>query len=1756
MPDQLPSSILNPTLSDDSLFALNIDTKRRFEAMNETFQQPISMPDYSIPQSSLTDNSLTKGTIGEALFNPDPKIARDAQNAIQSRMDGLATKSNIGVPEFFHWDKSMDKYLNKTYGYNPYISMADNEDFYYENQYLTKSVVGKLLANTGKGLTRFTTGVGLKLVQTLGQTAGLLWNGVQEIIEASGGPQNNAMADVADNGLARWAMHAEEYLKNTNTLTVFKPSDWEDKGFFEKLRSGAFWSDEIADGAAFMGEMVLSTYLLGGLGKLGGLSKLGATSINTASKLGKGGKALDWGIKALTGANDISGIGRWAFLTASESAMESAEGYKNHKEKLQIERSLGKNNYTDDQIVKLAGDVASSQFKDNMLILGLSSSFENRFIFEPLFGKAGRAVAGKSWRSRIGISSSTKSVDDLARAEMKKYNYKTLLGKLSDWKNPNSRLNFYGKRFGKATLAEGYWEENAQLATERLSVNEAYNTGDFLERKYELARKTLGQAASTLPKWTGVPGSEVTDKVADTAIGLGSVIGVLGTGIIAKAAGGDRNILVEDKDKPGEFKKQKNGWFEGERRKIDRTAQEAINIYEKGRREFLSFNDIYEKTADQLDQDGNVVKKGEVIKDEFGNPVIDIEKAKGVLDGIYNMSDKFDVLDKVEDPLQKKHLQDRAIGTFVLAAKSVGLFEKSLEAFSNLDKIDAKQLEELGFDPNTIVDHKWMQESLKETGEVYDKTYKTSQVPKKGQTERDEDTRKHTLFVSRVTANSAKRIAKEYEKAYREVLADTVDIDNLEEYNMDIQQVNLTLLQKQKLEQFKKTRDLKDDFFAEHIKAQEEKIDNKLAELTTSLAKWDSLNMDQFGEGRLGISPLGIRYSKERYAHLKSTERVKLDNIDASFTPIHPNWKVPVDLFRDKVAEEQERLAAIDDEIDSVPRAKEIRTSISELDLQLLQDHKDVLKQGELLNTLAQYEYLAEQLSHPENGIANMIAYQKYIDTIKERDIKEDEKEKKEIETKIKNYSIVPVTEDDVTTFDVLDKDNKIIGNFETEDEAKAKIEELTKDIPEKKPTKVPEEDKKLTYEELRELVLEILKAKMRQFGMPEKEDEEVLKLVPGLITDEASRKDLSDEELAALTAYVEAYNERLAKQILAPEETLDTKFEEIRKKLDSLAEKFINQGKTQGEAEDLALNSITEEERQVLRDSYNKSVEEEKAKKTGEPENISQPIELTINPTPKEEKKEEPPVPPPSGVPGKSTGDLYDEVKHAYDIWEKALLNESSFKEEADKENLVNANNEINRRIDNAKNTGKITFVTSNPIELNPGNSLITVGDDVKLLRHNFLNKLHSGQIDKNKIKLSLQISEDGNLYGKITDNNGKIIYFDKNANRVKEGMFLSIYIDTDLYSGEHLPKRRSEVVKFKVKTEEGEKDQEFSPLSSNPVILNEVFLKDGKPRTDILDILKARAKKENVLASIDFITQGLLVREGSTNKYDEFPGVLPTRTIEELQKNGELVEPIGSIKIADDQVAGIFQKKQRINFSLWRNVNDHEQGSEIVEFRPVPLGEVQTSDGKNLMESLQIDVNGTKMSIFEAGVQGILPSSPRVIYTLKNLLRPDKFIVLNLGNTVMIINAVKFTKFLKTGNITLEELKKLTTLDDIKNSELNIFKSDYDKNSSEEMVDGILIDNKYMDFINKNVRTSVLSVKKEPNSMGVARINKRLVVTLDKNITDMLKEENQVDITGKTTVIPVDDIAAPLDIEKVFEESKDINPDDISKGITKNNC
>jgi hypothetical protein len=825
MPDQLPSAILDSTNSFDSSFALDLDTKQRFDNILSGQQKPIDypLPDFQkemypngLPQDDLLNPTKMSGSIGQALFSTDPRIADYAVSKMRDGQSRLPVNQGVGVPDRFEYAKVMDKYLKGDFGYNPYESIEQNEDFNYRYDYLNQGLAERIFKNVGVGLSRFVGSVVLKLGQTVGYMGSLVGNGVEEIFNAK---DNHFMSDVADNSLSRWFEGLEEDMKTSNLLSVFKPAGWEDKGFFSKLGNGAFWTDEVADGAAFMGEMVASMYLLGGLGKIGALGRLGATEINMASRLGKFGKVLDAIVKTGTGAEDLSGVGRWAFATTSESAFEASNLYKTRKEELRANRNLGKNSYTDEEINLIAGDSAAASFKANMLILSVSNAFENKFIFNPLFKKLG--VRGPNPRGGlINVSRSVENLDDVARASRRNYNYSTWLGKRLDWKNSNSRLRFYGSRGLSATIAEGFWEENAQLAVERLAGADQLTLTSFAQK---LKDQTLGAI-------------EGTDPEASTNIGLGGLIGIGGTSIIAKVAGGEKR-------------------FQGERRKVEVDTQKAISIYEKYRKNFLSFQDIY--VTDPA--------TGKPVMDSNGNLQIDETKAAGVLDGLNKFTSKQAAADKVSDPLLRKYLQDNAMIDYVVAAKNAGIFDRAVNRFQNLESLDGAQIENLGFDPVTTTDAAYLKDSIKEMGKIYDSVYSMPKV--KGASEQDEILRKNQLFVAASSLYSTNKLLNEYQSVMMDRDFPSVFAPDAEANSSEVQEYNSLIYQEMGLNQFADMAAENSNFYDDYVAAERSRITKRKQEVTNSIL------LKQQAEDPLGVLPGGPKIVQDQrgfyYAPMK-----------------------------------------------------------------------------------------------------------------------------------------------------------------------------------------------------------------------------------------------------------------------------------------------------------------------------------------------------------------------------------------------------------------------------------------------------------------------------------------------------------------------------------------------------------------------------------------------------------------------------------------------------------------------------------------------------------------------------------------------------------------------------------------------------------------------------------------------------------------------------------------------------------------------
>lgn len=949
MPDQLPSAILDGTNSFDSIFALDIDTKQRFDNILNNQQKPIDypIPDYNkdftpqgLPQDDLLNPSKMKGTLGEAMFSPDIRVSQYATDKIRQSQAQNLTKRGIGVPDRYAYSKEMNKFLSGDYGYNPYQSIEDNEDFNYRYDYLSQGVFERVFKNIGVGTGRFLGSVLMKLGQTAGYMGSMVGNGIEEIFNSK---ENNFMSDVADNSLSRWFEGLEEDMKNSNTLSVFKPKGWEDKGFFNKLGNGAFWTDEVADGAAFMGEMVASMYLLGGLGKIGALGRLGSTEINLAKSLGKlgslgkySGKGLDFALKLGTGADNLSGIGRWAFATTSESAFEAAGLYKQRKEELKADRMSGRNSYTDDEIEAIAGDSAAGSFKANMLVLSASNAFENKFIFNPLFKKFGVKAANPKSRL-ININEGTSNLDELAQASRRQYNYKTWLGKKLDWKNSNSRLWFYGGRGLSAVAAEGFWEENAQLAIERLSSADNLSFRTFAEK---LKDQTLGALTGDDPE-------------AATNIGLGAVIGIGGTGIVSKVAGGD-NKRYKINPKTGEFVLDKNGNKEiesvpllqrGERRKIENDTAAAVALYEEQRRKFLNFQDIYVRD-----------ENGKPVLDADGNMEIDDLKAAAVFDGMNAFASKQEAASKVYDPLFRKYLQDNAMMDFVTAAKSAGIFDRSSKRLSSLGNLTQTELENLGFDPNTTVDTVYLRDSLQEFGKIYEdvQSAPSARLGKQDKPE-DELNRKNALYKAKATVYSATKLMNEYQSVMMDRNFPSVFDPSAEGSTSEIQAYNSLVFQKESLQQWGELAKENGSFYDGFIRQEQRRIDAEMRRLEEQID-----DMMESSDLNVVASSRGFLTSVEKYSDLKPTGEENYTSVNAGKLKTKSKIRFEIDAAAKKGATEADMFMDLENQAQA--------------------------KHAQMMVSRNKHQYLASKFGNLQDGIANFKDYMKFHDNIQKKD--------------------------------------------------------------------------------------------------------------------------------------------------------------------------------------------------------------------------------------------------------------------------------------------------------------------------------------------------------------------------------------------------------------------------------------------------------------------------------------------------------------------------------------------------------------------------------------------------------------------------------------------------------------------------------------------------------------------------------------------------------------------------------------------------
>lgn len=657
---------LQTGFSDTDLFQLKLENMNNFDKIIN--QQPyltgkfdFYQPDPSTPdriddtQKIIDDINANRTNFSDYLTHPDKRI-RDVANGMVFKKIGNDPfyKKNVGGTQTAPYEESMDKYLDKDFGYR---TDRDNEDYYYRNSYLNN---GWFMRNIVKNPARFVGRVVVPAVLKMGEGLGY----VGSMLTSVG--SDNYWADVADNGMSNWLEGLEQKYKD-QVIPVYKQAGFDDKGFFNKLLDWSFWNDSVADGVAFMASAAIPAM---GLAKLGTLGTFGESIFgNTMSKIGLGSMAE---------------VTAWTFNTAMEASQEGSQVFKEMKRRLELERAQGLNSLTDQDIKERAGTLAGNTVAGNFAILGISNAFENTLFFKPFKHIETRAAV----QLTEDLTAKSAALEGLTKA--------------NPFASGLSRTSFYGARAFTGLVAEGLWEENAQLALQRMNQGDTHGRNFF---------EQLGK--QTIDAFTG------KDKEASESIGIGALIGMGASTVLSKAS--------------------------NERRKIIENTQKLIDAANEARHNLFSVNDIYEKG-----DDGNIVF-------DDNTPRVDPKKMAVKQKELENIYGKFSLtnLDEYYKSHQIQYQAKSALADYVRSMSNLGI-----EGISQkMREISPKTAPMFGMNPTDIKNQTGDFASLAESFEHISKdvdALPAGRIPLNNEDRKNYDKhevmRKSTIYDKRVSS--------------------------------------------------------------------------------------------------------------------------------------------------------------------------------------------------------------------------------------------------------------------------------------------------------------------------------------------------------------------------------------------------------------------------------------------------------------------------------------------------------------------------------------------------------------------------------------------------------------------------------------------------------------------------------------------------------------------------------------------------------------------------------------------------------------------------------------------------------------------------------------------------------------------------------------------------------------------------------------------------------------------------------------------
>jgi len=472
-------------INQDTLFNVKMDTKERMRALYEGFNVPNYQPPPPFIPKSINTDTLVKGnvavpTVSEALESKDPNVVDAALNHIRQKAAANPMSRGVGFDTMVKYQEGQNKFTedhwwkedNQTmYGFNPYKSVAENEDFLHKQIWDNYSIGGKAWRGVGtfagRTLSKLVTG----LVGMVGDLGSMTWNGLQEVgdlMNINDGTKNNFWNDVSNNWLARQMEHADNYVKES-ILPTYKALDYDDKGAWAKLFDPYTWQTSFADGAGFLLQFAVPGAMFGRAAQGGKLARsigvleeavVAAEATGDAAKIAKAamtleraknvskltyamgaeipnttrtGKIAGGTAEFLTGSKDVGGMSAHIFNTSMEAVAETKEGF-NH-----TVQELMNNGMSREQAIEVASKNAPVQFWLNMGILTASNAFQNKLLQKALGNRGFQA--GKRMDDGLAPVVPTST---------------TKVGKFFSENKLGNRIKFYGGIGVKSSIFEGY----------------------------------------------------------------------------------------------------------------------------------------------------------------------------------------------------------------------------------------------------------------------------------------------------------------------------------------------------------------------------------------------------------------------------------------------------------------------------------------------------------------------------------------------------------------------------------------------------------------------------------------------------------------------------------------------------------------------------------------------------------------------------------------------------------------------------------------------------------------------------------------------------------------------------------------------------------------------------------------------------------------------------------------------------------------------------------------------------------------------------------------------------------------------------------------------------------------------------------------------------------------------------------------------------------------------------------------------------